>query len=170
MVIAPARLMPIRPRHELWRDPALEALWPTPMQLLLLKAAVLPGRRGVEAWQEWRSRNDLVEAEIDHGSFRLLPLVYRNLASQNVREPHLPRLKGIYRYWWCSNQDLFYRASRLLAHLHDAGVRTMVLKGAAISLLYYDDALLAPLPRTYIACTASVLDRKSTRLNSSHRT
>ena len=26
----------------------------------------------------------------------------------------MPRLKGIYRYWWCSNQRLFYRAAEVI--------------------------------------------------------
>ena len=79
-------------------DPATDALWPTPAQELLLRSALLTGPGALEAWQRWKSQHDLVESELDHGSFRLLPLVYRNLSAQGIEEPHLARLKGIYRY------------------------------------------------------------------------
>jgi len=131
--------------RDLPHDPAVDALWPTAAQELLLRSALLTGPQALEAWQRWKSQHDLVESDLDRGSFRLLPLVYKNLSAQGIEEPHLPRLKGIYRYWWCSNQDLFYQAAGLLERLHEAGIRTMVLKGAAASVLYYDDTGVRPM-------------------------
>src|SRR5207253_4971638 len=75
----------------------------------------------------------------------LLPMVYRNLQASPIAEPLLPRLKGSYRYWWCSNQDLFYQASRLIETLHAAGIPTLVLKGAATAVLHYRDAGVRPM-------------------------
>lgn len=121
------------------------ALWPSPSQELLLRAALLRGPRAWEAWNEWKAGHDLIETRLDRGSFRLLPLVYRNLVAQGVEEPLLPRLKGIYRYWWCSNQHLLYRAAEVIRSLEGAGVRTLVLKGAATSTLYYRDAGVRPM-------------------------
>ena len=47
----------------------LQALWPTPGQELLLRAAVTSGRRALEAWDAWKASHDLIESELDHGSF-----------------------------------------------------------------------------------------------------
>ena len=121
------------------------ALWPTPGQALLLRAALLPREAASRAWDEWKAVHDLVECRLDRGSFRLLPLVYRNLVAQGVEDPLLPRLKGIYRYWWCSNQHLLYRAAAVIRGLEEAGIRTLVLKGAATSTLFYRDAGARPM-------------------------
>jgi len=126
-------------------DPGNAALWPTPSQELLLRAAVMRGPAALEAWRRWKSRHDLVESELDHGSYRLLPLVYKNVSALGAGEPHLLRLKGIYRYWWCSNQNLFYNGAILLQRLHAAGIRTMLLKGASTSALYYEDMGVRPM-------------------------
>ena len=123
----------------------LQALWPTPGQELLLRAAVTSGRRALEAWDAWKASHDLIESELDHGSLRLLALVYKNLLAQGADEPLMPRLKGIYRYWWCSNQHLFYRAAGVIRELEGAGIPTIVLKGAAASVAYYRDTGVRPM-------------------------
>jgi len=124
---------------------AVAALWPTPGQELLLRAAVIPGPGAIEAWDRWKVDHDLVETELDHGSFRLLALVYKNLLAQGADEPLMPRLKGIYRYWWCSNQKLFYRAAAVIRGLEEAGIPTLALKGSAASVAYYRDAGVRPM-------------------------
>jgi len=122
-----------------------EPLWPTPGQELLLRAAVVPGPGALAAWDAWKTDHDLIETELDHGSFRLLALVYRNLQQQGAEEPLMPRLKGIYRYWWCSNQRLFYRAAAVIRALGLAGIPTLVLKGAAVSVAHYQDTGVRPM-------------------------
>ncbi len=124
---------------------SLQALWPTPGQELLLRAAMTSGRRALEAWDAWKAGHDLIETELDHGSFRLLALVYKNLLAEGADEPLMPRLKGIYRYWWCSNQHLFYRAAAVIRELEGAGIPTIVLKGAAASVAYYRDTGVRPM-------------------------
>lgn len=126
-------------------DPATAALWPTASQELLLKAAVLEGQEALAAWAEWKSGHDLIETHLDHGSFRLLPLVYRNLLAQGADEPLMPRLKGIYRYWWCSNQRLFFRAAEVVQTLEDVGIQTLLLKGTALSIQFYRDTGVRPM-------------------------
>jgi hypothetical protein len=121
------------------------ALWPTPDQELLLRAALSRGPATPEAWQAWRSRHDLIETKLDHGSFRLLPLVYKNLVAHRVDDVDLPRLKGIYRYWWCSNQRLLYQAAAIIRSLDQAGVPSLVLKGAATATLHYRDMGVRPM-------------------------
>jgi putative nucleotidyltransferase-like protein len=120
-------------------------LWPTPAQELLLRAAVVPGAGALAAWDAWKLDHDLVESELDHGSFRLMALVYRNLLAQGAEEPLMPRLKGIYRYWWCSNQRLFYRAASVIRGLGQAGIPSLVLKGAAVSVAHYQDTGVRPM-------------------------
>ena len=73
----------------------------------------------------------------NQGSFRLLPLLYINLQKQGVDDPVMGKLKGIYRQAWSKNQTLFHEMAGVIAHLQDAGIKTMLLKGASLSLLYY---------------------------------
>jgi putative nucleotidyltransferase-like protein len=127
------------------RGPGGQPLWPTPGQELLLRAAVVPGPGAIAAWDAWKADHDLIESELDHGSFRLMALVYRNLLAQGADEPLMPRLKGIYRYWWCSNQRLFYRAAGVIRGLGQAGIPTLVLKGAAVSVAHYQDCGVRPM-------------------------
>jgi hypothetical protein len=125
--------------------PGREAFWPTADQDALLRAALLPGREAIDAWQEWKARNDLTGPHLDPGSFRLLPLVYRNLVALGAEDALLPRLKGVYRFHWCANQRLFCDAAALVEGLQAAGIRTLVLKGAALSTLHYRDRGARPM-------------------------
>ncbi len=122
-----------------------KGVWPTPEQKLLLQAALWPGDEAIAAWSEWASRVDLVQGDLDQGSFRLLPLVYRNLERQRFGGGLMTRLKGIYRYSWAKNITLFGETQRVLQSLHAAGVETIVLKGVALSLLYYQDRGARPM-------------------------
>jgi len=146
-VIPPSQARPSWPRSLDRPTPLAShaALWPTPGQELLLRAALTPGPGALEAWEAWKAEHDLIESELDHGSFRLLPLVYRSLLAQGADEPLMPRLKGIYRYWWCSNQRLFHRAANVIGALEQAGIRTLVLKGTSASVAYYRDRGARPM-------------------------
>ena len=126
-------------------DASARALWPTPGQEQLLRAALLDGPEALSAWDEWKRGHDLIESDLDHGSFRLLPLVYKNLLAQGADEPLMPRLKGIYRYWWCSNHRLVYRAAGVIRGLHEAEVPTVALKGLAVSSVFYRDIGARPM-------------------------
>lgn len=117
--------------------------WPTPQQELLLKASLLGGEEAVKAWREWRRVQD-IEA-VDYGSFRLLPLAYKNLIRLGIDDAELKRLKGIYRQSWVRNQLLFNEGVKLLKGFEQAGIKTVVLKGAALSLKYYQDAGTRPM-------------------------
>ncbi len=113
-------------------------------QELLLQAALLKGSNAIKAWEKWKSITDF-EGYMDRGSFRLLPLLYKNLQHHGVRDPLIMnRLKGVYRLVWYENQKLFHDMSEILRYLHDAGIKTMILKGAALSLLYYKNYGVRP--------------------------
>jgi Uncharacterised nucleotidyltransferase len=127
-------------------NPTLEALggcWPTTSQELLLKAALLRDDDARAAWKEWMSRVDI--ERLDTGSYRVLPLLYRRLNELGIENSEMKRLKGVYRYAWCKNQILFHNMSEVLQEFNNAGIKTMVLKGAALVLVHYGDYGLRPM-------------------------
>lgn len=105
--------------------------WPTPVQEQLLRAALLTGDEALAAWEAWRRATpDL--GRLDHGSIRLLPLLYVNLRALGVSHPRMDVLRGTYRKAWYQNRVLLRQVGRVLAALRAAGVPTMVLKGNAV--------------------------------------
>ncbi len=123
--------------------------FPTETQELLLHAILDRPRDALAAWKEWRGR---VEIEtLDPGSNLLLPQLYHRLVELGSGDPLLPRLKGVYRFTWAKNQLLLRRAEFLLGRLQDSGIQTMILKGAAMTLLYYGDAGLRAMEDVDIA-------------------
>jgi len=105
--------------------------WPTPAQELLLRAALLTGSEAVSAWEAWQAATPDLGA-LDHGSIRLLPLLYANLRALGVSHPRMDVLHGTYRKAWYQNRVLLHRVGRVVQGLNDAGVPTMVLKGVAL--------------------------------------
>ncbi|GAB6268975.1 MAG: hypothetical protein STSR0002_17170 [Smithella sp.] len=108
----------------------------TPQQELLLKGALLSGEESLAAWRKWQDKIDW-EGHLDQGSFRLLPLIYTNLHKHGVDDPAMGMLRGIYRKAWSKNQTLFHEMAKVVEYLQHAGIKTMLLKGASLSLLYY---------------------------------
>ena len=117
--------------------------WPTAQQELLLKAAISEPEDASAAWNRWISQVDI--STIDQGSYRILPLVYRRLGSQLESDPRIQKLKGVYRRTWYKNQMLFFHMAKLVQMLESSGVRTLILKGAALVPLYYKDPGLRPM-------------------------
>ncbi len=111
---------------------------PTPLQILLLRAALLDGDAAIDAWERSKHVADDVR-RLDEATYRLLPQLYRNLLDHGVDDPLMKTLKGVYRHSWYCNQRLFHEAAGLLEQLHGAGIETIVLKGAALTNLYYRD-------------------------------
>ncbi|HEV7348080.1 nucleotidyltransferase family protein [Telluribacter sp.] len=123
----------------------------TPAQLLLLKAAVFPAEKAAGYWQQWKACHQLTDSDLlqdkeilsrifdplDRGSHRLMPLVYRNLEKSG--DPIIKRMRGMYRHSWMRNQQHLYRIKEITRLLHEAGIETMLIKGLAMSLLYYRD-------------------------------
>ena len=108
----------------------------TPHHELLLRAALLQDKESINAFREWQDSDDW-EERLEPGSFRLLPLLYINMQKQGADDPIMGKLKGIYRQAWSKNQTLFHEMAGVIAYLQDAGIKTMLLKGASLSLLYY---------------------------------
>lgn len=116
---------------------------PTPEQLLVLHAALDERDAAHAAWERWRERVEF--DDVDHGSTRLLPLVYRNLGPDDLDPEVAGRLKGLYRRAWSHNQLIFRRAAEAIAVLEPAGIRTLVTKGASLALLSYGDVGVRPM-------------------------
>jgi hypothetical protein len=117
--------------------------WPTRAQELILRAALLQGETGLASWNEWRRSVNL--DVIDYGSHRMVPQLYRNLQRHGVKDPLMERLKGVYRYYLYKNEILMHRIGTLLRRFEEAGIETMVLKGAALIPLYYRESGLRPM-------------------------
>lgn len=120
--------------------------WPTETQRLLLQAALLAGPAALSAWHDWRRRVDL--GRLDEGSDRMLPLVGHNLATLGAQDPMLGLLLGMRRSVWMANTRRLGETAALLTMLHDAGISTLLLKGAALANLYYRDRGLRPMADT----------------------
>ncbi|MEA2450419.1 MAG: hypothetical protein QOG63_2351 [Thermoleophilaceae bacterium] len=134
---------------------ARHAWYPSPDQELLLRAALLPGEAAERAWVQWREAH--WDEQFDPGSFRLLPLVYRNLATLGSDDAWLGRLKGIYRRAWFLNQSLLHWGAGVVGRLEAAGVPTLLLKGAGLSLAHYRDLGVRPMDDLDVAVP---LDRR----------
>lgn len=116
---------------------------PTAEQLLVLHAALDPAPAAATAWQRWRETVEF--DDVDHGSTRLLPLVYRNLGPDAFDADVAGRLKGLYRRSWSHNQLNFKRAAEAISVLEGAGIETLITKGASLALLSYCDVGVRPM-------------------------
>ncbi len=116
---------------------------PSAEQGLVLHAALDERDDALAAWQSWRQVVDLDAA--DHGSTRLLPLVYRNLGSDSFDPEAAGRLKDLYRRSWTHNQLIFKRAAEAIGVLEAAGIATLVTKGASLAVLSYGDVGVRPM-------------------------
>lgn len=107
----------------------------TPEKRNLLKAALLD-KGALECWQQWFATVDI--EKIDTESYRLLPLVYRNLSERENSQ--LPaRLKGIYRRTWLENQVIVKHLTEIFKQFTHSGIEALLLNDAAVCLGDYPD-------------------------------
>jgi len=111
--------------------------WPTPTQLLLLRACLESGAEARAAWEEWSSIVDL--DHLDYQSIYLLPMLDHNLRAIGVTgHPWLGRIKGYHFYIWAKNRRLFAQGSQLVKQLRPlVGDELLVIKGVALACRYY---------------------------------
>jgi hypothetical protein len=107
-------------------------------QLLALRAAVLGGPRAAEAFGEWRERVDFDATGAP--TYRLLPLMYRNLEGRLEADPVLGRMRGVYRRTWVLNKIQLEEGERAIDALAELKIRTMLLKGAAMIVRWTGDS------------------------------
>jgi hypothetical protein len=116
---------------------------PTERQELLLRAALEDGEAATGAWDRWRERGPVDRS--GPADLQVFPLVARNLSRLRPDDPDLARLKGIYRFTWARNQLQLELGRESIGQLEAVGIETLVLKGAALSLLSYRDLGVRPM-------------------------
>lgn len=117
--------------------------WPTEMQEWLLQAAVLDGPLALDAWSKWSSNIDF--ENMDHASERLIPLLNHNLQRLKIVHSLSGRFQGLYRQSWVRSSLISKTGREVLRGLSEAGIESLLLKGAAFSLLYYESQALRPM-------------------------
>ncbi len=116
---------------EAWgTEPGTTTAWPTQSQELLLKAALLADERAVAAWQKVRPEMDV--AGLDASAQAVVPHLRANLTALGVDDELLGLFKGVHRYIWAQNQLLLGRMTPFLQALEQAGIPTLLLKGAGL--------------------------------------
>lgn len=111
------------------------SFWPSEQQELLLRAALVDGEPGEQAWLASRPTLDIERLEL--GSSMLLPLVEQRLRGRGSTDELLPRMTGVYRNLWSRNQLGLSDLKELLTLLGRAHVETMLLGPAALVTRYY---------------------------------
>ena len=121
------RLRPLDPAHD-----------------ALLRAALLPPEEAARAWERWKANFGGFDS-LDTAGFRLLPMVYRNLSGHGLSPEDLGTLRGLYRQTWSRNRLAFRAAGDALEVLRASGIPALVLKGAALAHIAYDEQALRPM-------------------------
>jgi hypothetical protein len=106
--------------------------WPTAVQTLLLRAALLDEAPARDALDAWRARVDLGGPgrpdRLDRGSRRLLALLSERAAGSPIEA----RCREEYARAAAENAALMASAAGAIRRLADAGIETMLLKGLAL--------------------------------------
>src|SRR5215472_5269976 len=142
-VPASRRERPDGRRRDTGRERVVVHGTPARDQELLLKAALVEGPEAVTAWNQWSAGAD--PDRLDEDSCRLLPLVYDAMRRRDVFGPWMEQTQRAYYHTWADNTRRFHAAAAVLRALHGAGIKTMLLKGPALTLQYYRNAGLRPM-------------------------
>ncbi|MEM1111629.1 MAG: nucleotidyltransferase family protein [Pseudomonadota bacterium] len=113
----------------LFPDPA-GSEWP------LLQVMLCDDEQAQQAWREWSSRYTL--DDLHTGGLRLLIMALPRLLQLGEDIPDLPRLKGLRRRTYSSNQRTWHGVMQLAALFADEGLEVMVTKGLALSRHCYE--------------------------------
>lgn len=108
-----------------------------PDERLILVAALGDGDDALAAWRTWRDAVDF--DHIAGESVRLVPLLYRNLARLGVDARETVRYASVYRHTWARNRLAFQACAGAVRLFTAHGIDTLLLKGAALTLLHYRD-------------------------------
>ncbi|MCP2727291.1 nucleotidyltransferase family protein [Limnofasciculus baicalensis] len=111
--------------------------YPTPEQELVLQAAFLPQEVAITAWHKWLEAIDIEDHDTE--SYHLFPFIYRNLSDSQLDIPEIVRLKGVYKRRWYENKIVFAKLTTILTVFQEAGIKTLLLKDAALATHYCQD-------------------------------
>jgi Uncharacterised nucleotidyltransferase len=124
------------------------SFWPSEAQQLLLRAVLLEGEAGEEAWRALSPGFDTQRFE--SGSLGLLALLYER---RGADDPRLARLKGVRRFLWYQDQVGLEALRDALEGLRQQDVPTIVLSGAALIERYYGRQGVCPLVEPAVLVT-----------------
>ena len=111
-------------------------------QETLLRACFAQGDAAREAWLDWKSQL----SSLDPDSERWLPRLYANLTAEGIRDgDEIEILARIHANASEHNRDLLQNARSVMAALRAEGIDFIVLKGAALAALYYEDPAERPM-------------------------
>src|ERR1700676_4195617 len=129
------------------RQLALESVWPTAMQELLLRAALADGPAARDALAEWKQATGFAQyADVDFLSTCLLPCVYANFKRSGVADPWLAQLAGLHRYHWTRNAAAMRTLLDLVGQLNARGLQFVLWGGfALLAGQYFSDLGERPL-------------------------
>ena len=116
---------------------------PPHVQRWLLQAALMQDQSALEAWQKWRNQVDI--ETLDSNSHHLLSLLYLNLVRHQVDDPHLGRLKGVYRRTWYANQLLMQQFRSVVQALQNSQIETVSLREMALVTTCHPDCGYRPI-------------------------
>jgi hypothetical protein len=104
-------------------------------------------------WEE-----QVVMDDLDYSCFRLLPLFYHGNSQYGINTRHDKRLKTVYKYWWLKNQHLSNQLKVIHQAFADAGIESVVIKGASLKT-HYELGELRPMADFDLLVHHSDLDR-----------
>jgi len=116
---------------------------PTVSQQLLLNSALRQDHTAVKSWQDWKSMIEF--DDLDQGSYRLLPLAYKNLTSLGIEDPLFINMKEIYQNFWEINERINFESNKVFEILNLNGIETIYLKGWPLIENYYKDPGIRPM-------------------------
>jgi hypothetical protein len=125
-------------------------VWPSHEQNLVLQAIFAQPDAARAAYFSWRGTLD-IEQPFDGAVMRLLPLLYLRVLKLGLNDPLMGRLKGVYRRAWSETHALFHGVAPALLLLRDAGIDTMLLKGAPMVICRYRNYGCRPMADVDIA-------------------
>ena len=97
----------------------------------------------MECFETWSA--SICFDEIEAGSFRLIPALYKKMSSLNDDFPNKSRMQGIYRYFLYKNSLLMHKSLEVLDIFDEARIDYILLKGAALVSAYYEEPALRPM-------------------------
>ncbi len=124
---------------------------------LLLRAALGGDERSIAAFEEWKQGLDVLR--IDLASQRFVPRLLANLErlGADADDPVLERFRKVTRFTWLKTQFLIANCDPLVAALGEAGIPTMLMKGAAVVHHTGGDVALRPMDDIDIAIPLAAL-------------
>lgn len=132
------------------------SFWPSATQRLMLEVGLAPPGEAANAWRQLRGRFPL--ETLEPGSFVFLPLMYRALARDGVRDDRIERMKGIYRSTFYRNGLLLERSRETINALAEHGVEATVTGSIASAVRFYDDVGLRPMSGFELLIPAEMRD------------